>query len=632
MGEPHSHSGSVYRFDGFRLDGRRRLLSCEPDGRPVPLSPRALHTLLLLVERAGEMLDKSDLMKSVWPNTIVEENSLNQNISQLRRALGERPGEHRFIETVAGRGYRFVAEVSSGSKSTAEATHTTPVASAPAATPASQGRGQSVAVLPFANLTGDPSKDYLGDGIAEELIHTLTRIPGFKIPARTSSFAYRGRDVDVRRIACDLGVGAVLEGSVRTAGERVRVTVQLIEGDTGFHVWSRSLERKLEDLFALQDELATEIARVFDASAASAPSATPALNPEAYLFYLRAKSVTLTYTEQNVRTAIDLLQRSIALDPGFAPAFAALAELYTNTLSLGFEFPDALAAAERSAEQALALDPELADVHVALGIVNALRGRWLESAALFHTAKFLSGYSGVTLYRTVYLTMSVGHIRQSLRDSEQSLSHLRSMEVPNPTGALMVAMAHVLLGNDAGAQHYVETALSLGAPPLVPPMADIRGHIELRAGRSEAAAQTLIETLDAPMQTAGGAEAVRLMCKALTGAESTQKAAAALQRVEAQLRIEDLDQLAHKRFIGWYAMLGALDLSYAFAARALDHDARSGTVGSAWAVLWLPELRAFRADPRFQTFAARLGLLPFWEQYGPPDGGSMSEGRVIFPV
>ena len=155
-----------YEFDDFRLDVQQRLLIAAGNGQPISLPPKAFETLLYFVERRGELLEKTAIMKAVWPNIIVEENSLNQNISIIRRALGERPGEHRFIVTEPGRGYRFVAEVSAVAEQPASSAR---VPSSAQITPAQRG---SIAVLAFANLTGDPTQEYFSDGMAEELIHT----------------------------------------------------------------------------------------------------------------------------------------------------------------------------------------------------------------------------------------------------------------------------------------------------------------------------------------------------------------------------------------------------------------------------------------------------------------------------
>ncbi len=215
---------AVFIFGEFRLDLRRRLLLAGCDLVPVPLASKAYDTLAYLIQHRDEVVTKDELMRVVWPRVTVEENNLNQVVSALRRAFGERRGEHRFIATVPGRGYRFVAEVHGEPK----------VAGA---------RIASIAVLPFVNLTGEPEKDYFGDGMAEELIHMLTRVPGLRVPSRTSSFAYKGRGVHVRNIARDLDVSLVLEGSVRSAGERIRVTAQLVNAETGYHQWSQTFDR-----------------------------------------------------------------------------------------------------------------------------------------------------------------------------------------------------------------------------------------------------------------------------------------------------------------------------------------------------------------------------------------------------
>src|SRR5688572_9537224 len=192
----------TYEFGDFRLDAAQRVLLLKSGARALPLTSRAFDTLLYLVEHPGQLLSKATLMKAVWPDVVVEENSLNQNISLLRRVLGESPGEYHFIVTVPGRGYRFVAEVRTINESTDEAPHnghapTTvetlrPKALVHARTP--------IAILPFANLSGDPATAYLGEAMAEELINTFARVLWFEVVARTSAFEFKDRNLDVRKI------------------------------------------------------------------------------------------------------------------------------------------------------------------------------------------------------------------------------------------------------------------------------------------------------------------------------------------------------------------------------------------------------------------------------------------------
>src|SRR5262252_7039526 len=245
----------VYEFGDFRLHAAQRRLTARADGRPIELTSKALDTLHFLLQHPGELLDKSSMIAAVWPNVVVEENNLNQVVSALRRALGDGSGGRRFIVTVPGRGYQFVAPVREVCDEALSGPGPAPAAQAATATQ------KSIAVLPFASLSSDPEKDYFGDGIAEELIHLLARVPGLKVPARTSSFAYKGRNIAVRQIARELGVGMLLEGTVRSAGDNIRVTVQLVDAQSGYHIWSQTFDRQFAYVFQLQDELAGAIIR-----------------------------------------------------------------------------------------------------------------------------------------------------------------------------------------------------------------------------------------------------------------------------------------------------------------------------------------------------------------------------------
>jgi TolB-like protein len=587
----------MYAFGSFRLDPRQRLLYAEGAPGPINLPPRVLETLLYLVERPGELLDKDQLLAAIWPNVIVEENSLNQNISQLRRVLGESPGEHRYILTVPGRGYRFVAEVRQ-------------IASSPA--PAA---GKSIAVLPFANLTGDPARDYLGDGLAEELIHTLARMPGLNVPARTSSFAYKGRNRDVRDIARDLGVSAVLEGSVRSAGDRVRVTVQLIDAASGYHLWSQSLDRRFEDLFELQDALARAVTAALDLAVDLQSVPQPAQDLDAYHLYLQAVPLSLRPSEENTRGAISLLRQATARDPRFARAFSLMAIVEATCIIFDYPLADGLGSAEQNGRRALLLDPRDARAHGAIGIVSALRGEWLASETSFHTSESLSPDPFTMSLRCAYLTQSVGHARRALSQAKQAFEAAKAQ----PIGAQMVALASLLLGDDEQALRFSEIAITLGQPRHIAPATDLRAQIALRAGRHEDAAAELSLGLSPAQHALGGAQVVETLCRALRDPAQRAAACDALRAFEGRLTDRELDQSTRKRLLLWYAMLGALDLAFAFAEHSMDRFARDGTVGSAWGSLWLPEMKAFRADPRFGHFATRLRLPEYWAQQGGPE-------------
>lgn len=239
----------LYRIGHLTLQPHRQLMAGET---PITLGRKALELLTVLAEAEGDLVTKDELMAAVWPNVTIEENAVQVHIAALRKALGHDADQ---LITVRSLGYRLVHETAALSQLADPRT--------------------AVAVLPFANLTGDPGLDYLGDGIAEELINLLSHAPGLHVASRTSSFAYKGHDGDARAIAHALGVGAIVEGSVRKAGDTIRITAQLVDGETGFHRWSENYDRKVGDLLALEDELGACMAQVLRAYLAPGSETAP---------------------------------------------------------------------------------------------------------------------------------------------------------------------------------------------------------------------------------------------------------------------------------------------------------------------------------------------------------------------
>jgi TolB-like protein len=613
-----------YEFGEFRLDPQQRLLCIAADGRPVLLVPKAFETLMYLLERRGESLSKNLLMKALWPNLVVEENSLNQTISAVRRALGERPGEHRFIVTEPGRGYRFVADVRVTSAAPKDSALAAPAAAGPAA-----AAPKSIAVLPLANLTGDPGKEYFSDGMAEELIHTLARIPGLRVPSRTSSFAYKGRNIDVRQIARDLEVATVLEGSVRSAGDRVRVTVQLIDGSNGFHLWSQNYDRDFGDLFKLQDELAHAIVQALrvnlDAKAEDRPLREPPTRDlEAYHLFLQA--LTLQAKAPFAATlpqALQLLQRALERDPSFAEAHNAVAALRAVALVLDVPLPGSLAELESDILRRLEREPNLASIHVALGVVYAAHGRWVSAQQQFDQGLSTDGNDpsapatyGANLLGTVGL---VG------RYLEMSLKAHR-MAPGWVIGVVHLAVAYAVVGDDQAARRYAELLFHMGIAPALPPLNDLLTQLEVRAGRFDQAAELALAALTPESAADGGAETVRELFTVLRDRSPPQALLARLDRLRDRM---PLQQFLGRRFIVWYVLLGALDQAFAILNESLDRFARSGTIGTTWSFLWMPELLPFRRDPRFQLICRRMGLFEYWDAYGPPDHCELKAGRLI---
>ena len=307
---------------------RRELLA---DGRPTTLGGRAFDVLMALVEASGAVVSKDELMSRVWQGRIVEENRLAGEISALRKAFG---ADRELIRTVTGRGYQFTGEIFDRPAGATEIPETAsaaadppgPSESRPAALPSPDK--PSIAVLPFLNMSGDPEQEYFADGMVEEIITALSRINWLFVIARNSSFTYKSHAVDVKQVGRELGVQYVLEGSVRKAGGRVRITGQLIDTATGAHLWADHFDGSLEDVFDLQDKVASSVAGVIEPELQAAEIARSGGRPTndltAYDIYLRAYP-TIWSAARHIPEALRLLEQAIARDPYYGPALAVAA-------------------------------------------------------------------------------------------------------------------------------------------------------------------------------------------------------------------------------------------------------------------------------------------------------------------
>jgi adenylate cyclase len=322
---------AIIEFGHFRIFPHRRQLFAE--GQPirlVRLGGRAFDVLMALIEALGAVVGKDELLSRVWQGRIVEENRLAGEITALRKAFG---ADRELIRTVAGRGYQFTGEIRTRAEGTGEqgiSSAATAVASSmtPLRSDSWRPDKPSIAVLPFDNMSGDPEQEYFADGMVEEIITALSRIKWLFVIARNSSFAYKGQAVDVKQVGRQLGVRYVLEGSVRKAGGRVRITGQLIDATSGTHLWADRFDGLLEDVFDLQDKVALSVAGVIEPALQAAETARSAGRPTtdltAYDLYLRACAIFLSSARQ-IPAALRLLQQAIERDPGFAPALARAA-------------------------------------------------------------------------------------------------------------------------------------------------------------------------------------------------------------------------------------------------------------------------------------------------------------------
>jgi len=344
----------VKEFPPFHLDSENECLW--RGAERVTLTPKAFLMLDYLVERAGRLVTHHELLEALWPDSFVQPEVLKAHILDIRHVLGDDAKNPKFIETQSRRGYRFIATVQSGER---------------AKTESRPGPGASIAVLPFVIFGSEREIEFFGDGLAEDVINELTKIPGLKVIARTSAFAFKGKNRDIRSIAEVLGVANILEGSVRNVGSRVRVAAQLITASDGSHIWSGRYDRDMSDILTIQDEIAQAIAGALRTSLRGPGERRPA-NAEAYQAYLEGRYFVQQVTPKCIEHALECYRRAIQLDPGYALPHSGVAlQAYYRVLYLAQRPRELVPAALASLGRALQLDPESAQSHVVRGVFSA---------------------------------------------------------------------------------------------------------------------------------------------------------------------------------------------------------------------------------------------------------------------
>ena len=353
------------------------------DGTQVAVGSRALDVLGVLTERAGELVSKDEIMDVVWPGTTVEEANLTVQISALRRVLDNRGSERTTIQTVAGRGYRFVAVITQHNEASSFDSK---------ALPQHGSRVPprlSIVVLPIINLSRDAEQEYFADALTDSLTTDLSRLAGSFVISCNTAFTYKGRKVSARQIGSEVGVRYVLEGSVQRSGKQVRINAQLIDAETDGHVWAERFERETGDLFALQEEITRRIAVALHLELVGAEAARPTKHPDALDYILRGRAATLKPTTRENRVeAIGLFERALALDPHSAVAQSYLATALTARVldNLSATVAADIGRAEELARQALASSPRSPLAHYAKGQVLRAQHRYDEAIPEYETA------------------------------------------------------------------------------------------------------------------------------------------------------------------------------------------------------------------------------------------------------
>lgn len=448
-----------YEFGPFRIDPSERLLRRGED--LIPLTPKAIDTLLALISHPGDLIEKDDLLKIVWPDTFVEEGGLARNISALRRALGEGPDEVRYIETIPKRGYRFVAQVRevSGDRGKQEPDPIpTPPPAPPPPPPArrlwavagvmglavaivaavhfwpsksvSGGPTVSLVVLPFKNLSDDSAKEYFAEGMTEELINHLDRISALRTISLTSALAYKNTTKPLPQIASELKVESALEGSVSWSKDRVRILVQLVNAKTEKPLWASSYESDLRDILSMQSDMAGAIAREVQVKLTPEDEARLQrkklfkVTPKAYDDYVKGRHQWNRRSPAQVQASINYFQQAIQQDPNYAPAYAGLADAYALLGSIGVDVlppREAMPKAEQAALKAVQLDDSLAEGHTSLAYAKmSYDWDWAAAEKEFKRAIELNpGYATAHQWYAHY-ELARGQLDEALAEMERA--------------------------------------------------------------------------------------------------------------------------------------------------------------------------------------------------------------------
>lgn len=462
----------LFEFGPFRLDAGRRLLT--RDGQTLPLTSKAFETLLVLVTNRDRVMLKDELMKALWPDSFVEEVNLAQNVSALRKALGESPGENLYIATIPGKGYRFVGEVREAGAEANDGLiierHTTSQiviqeevddgaeqsqrdvlrALPPAPAPKWQRLGwillaaalmvagvfwrakfgrpetqHSLAVLPFQALGGDDDL-HLGVGVADAVITKLSNVRQLSVRPTDVIMRYADPKVEPMQAARQLEADSLLSGKIQKSGDRIRVTVQLLRVPDGRALWAQTFDEKFTSIFAVEDSISEKVVEALAVKLAADDKKQMARhyteNIDAYRNYLEGRYSEFTFTRDGMNKAIDYFERAIAQDPSYALAYAGLADAYTTESDWLLSPREALPKAEAAARHALAFDDNLAEAHAALAHALMHEWRMAEADQEFHRALFLNPSNTTTYYEYAEYLASNGDLDHAIEQMNKALT------------------------------------------------------------------------------------------------------------------------------------------------------------------------------------------------------------------
>lgn len=615
MGQQDNRS---YEFVRFRVNVAERVLS--RDGEVVPLTPKVFDILLTLVENHGQVVSKEDLMKRVWPGTYVEEGNLTQNISLLRKALGETPGGVQFIETAPRRGYRFVATIN---ENESEPAGFAPVVSAeipPVVTSTAKRRTpafvfaaalvivgiisvmyftskagnteviQSIAVLPFIDDSADPDAEYINDKIAESLINSLSKLPQLRVVPRSVVASYKGKAMDPRKIGEELNVRAVVTGRLRRHGDIISIQADLIDLQNVAQLWGQHYDHKVSDVLLVQDDIARDIFENLRLKL----NVEEKKQLEAYRLYLKGRNAWNKRTGDALQEAIQFFNQAIEIDPNNSAAYAGLADCYNMLVVYGRLQPkEGFPKAKEAAVKALEIDESSAEAHSSMAFIK-FRWDWnrTEAAREFQTAiKLKPAYAPAHQWYSSYL-VAVERFDEAIAEAKRT----EELEPLSFVASSHLGWIYYLSGKNDEAIDQCRKILELD-PSSFPARRYLGLAYEAKGMHAEAIAefQTGVKLSGSPLMLAllGHAYAV------------------AGKKAEAQQVLNDLQELREQRYVSPYTLAaiyaGLGDYEQVFKWLETAVETRD---------IWLMNLKVdpvfakLRSERKFTDILARIRLRP----------------------
>jgi DNA-binding winged helix-turn-helix (wHTH) protein/tetratricopeptide (TPR) repeat protein len=587
--------GKVYEFKGFRLDSaQRRFLH---DGRPVQLKSKIFDLLLFLVERRGQLVEKDELMREVWPNTIVEENNITVSVSILRKILEEDRGGREFIETVPRRGYRFIAEVREISLER-KVTEALAISTETAAGEPSlrEPPMDSLAVLPIHAFSKDGQGEYLSEGITESIINTLSQIPSLRVMACSTGFRFKGKEVDPQEAGKLLNVRALVLVRVIQLGKKLIIRSELVKVSDGSQIWGEQYERTSSDLLAIQEEIAKAIVDSLklkltrDQQKRLTKRYTD--NIEAYKLYMRGRYFWTRYTKEWVLKSIEAFKQAIEIDSSYALAYSGIADAYFRLSNIHLPTREVMPKAREAALKAVEIDEDLAEAHSSLGLVRVYYDLdWAAAEREFKKCLELNPdlVLGHQRYGS-YLTY-IGHFAESIAHYTYALElDPFSLQIN-----MNLATNYYLMGNYETAISHLEKTLDL--EPDYMPTHFVLGCTYIQQGElAKAIAEfQCIYKLDEEAHMALGFMGYAY---ALAG-----------QRAEAENLLSILKDISLRKHVSPYSM-GVIQLGLGLKDQVFEMLERLYEERNEWLV-WLkvsPELKDLRDDLRFKDLLRRVGF------------------------